>query len=194
MRSNAPLCAILVLLLDSSSCRRSRSGADDMKDMASVKAWVRSEFPGVDQVSTDALERELAGDASASVSESESESESEAPLLLDVRSEDEYRVSHLHGAIRVEPGGELPESLRSLPKDAPIVAYCSVGYRSSQLVERLKNEGFTNAKNLEGSIFEWANKGYPLERDGKPVRQVHPYDETWGRLLDPSLRGYPSDK
>lgn len=146
--------------------------------MASVKAWVRSQFPDVEQVSTDALEQELESDRE------------KGPLLLDVRGEDEYRVSHLHGAIRVEPGGELPASLRSIPRDAPIVAYCSVGYRSSQLVERLEKEGFTHAKNLEGSIFEWANKGYPLERDGKPVREVHPYDETWGRLLAPSLRRY----
>ncbi len=57
-------------------------------------------------------------------------------------------------------------------------------------MERLKKEGFTEAKNLEGSIFEWANKDYPLERDGKPVHEVHPYDETWGRLLNPALRSY----
>lgn len=165
--------AALVLVM---SCSRRAS------DMSSVKAWVRSEFPDVEQMSTGALEKELEND------------EEHLPLLLDVRSEDEYRVSHLPGAIRVEPGGELPESLRSLPRDTPMVAYCSVGYRSAQLVERMKKEGFTQAKNLEGSIFEWANEGYPLERDGKPVYEVHPFDENWGRLLDPALRSYQPRK
>jgi rhodanese-related sulfurtransferase len=162
-----------MLVLGAVSCQKPPT-----RDMASVEAWVRSEFPDVEQVSTDELEKELESDRD------------HAPLLLDVRGEDEYRVSHIPGAIRVEPGGDLPDSLRSLARDTPIVAYCSVGYRSSQLVERLKKEGFTHAKNLEGSIFEWANKDYPLERDGKPVHEVHPYDETWGRLLNPALRSY----
>lgn len=158
------------------SCRRQPA------DMSSVKAWVRSEFPDVEQVSTTTLHDELEN------------GKAHMPLLLDVRGEEEYRVSHLPGAIRVEPGGELPQSLLSLPRDTLIVAYCSVGYRSSELVERLKKEGFTRAQNLEGSIFEWANKGYPLERDGKPVHEVHPYDESWGVLLDPTLRSYQPRK
>jgi rhodanese-related sulfurtransferase len=110
-----------------------------------------------------------------------------SPIVLDVRTAEEYEVSHLKGAIRVDPDGELPDFLRTLDHEASVVAYCSVGYRSSRLVERLTKEGFTDAKNLEGSIFEWANKGYPVERDGAPVQEVHPYDAVWGRLLDPSL-------
>lgn len=143
-----------------------------------MKAWVRAEFPSAPQISAEDLARELEG------------AEGEKPLLLDVREEKEYRVSHLPGAVRVAPGTKLPEPLEDLDRSTPIVAYCSVGYRSSQLVERLREEGFTHVANLEGSIFEWANRGYPLERDGKQVREVHPYDEEWGRLLDPALRAY----
>jgi rhodanese-related sulfurtransferase len=151
------------------SCRASTS------DWDSVKAEIRSEFPEVEQISTGELKAHL---------------DSPRPILLDVRTAEEYRVSHLPGAIRVEPGGSLPEELRNLDPEALVVAYCSVGYRSSRLVELLEKEGFTNAKNLEGSIFEWANKGYPLERDEESVLEVHPYDEEWGRLLDPSLHAY----
>ena len=138
---------------------------------------MRSEFPDVEQVSAEDLRKRL-------------DSGREPPVVLDVRTANEYEVSHLRGAIRVDPDGDLPQFLRGLDHDAPVVAYCSVGYRSSRLVERLKNEGFTHAQNLEGSIFEWANKGYPVERDGKPVREVHPFDPKWGKLLDPSLRAY----
>ncbi len=152
------------------TCRRAPS------DWEKTKSWVRSEFPGVEHVSAEELRRSLS-----------LESNRKTPILLDVRTAEEYEVSHLPGAIRVDPDSDLPDFLKILDHDAPVVAYCSVGYRSSRLVDRLEREGFKNAKNLEGSIFEWANKGYPLERDGTPVEEVHPYDEDWGRLLDPSL-------
>ena len=155
------------------SCRRAPS------DWEKTKSWVRSEFPGVDHVSAEELRRSLS-----------LESNRKTPILLDVRTAEEYEVSHLPGAIRVDPESDLPDFLKTLDHEAPVVAYCSVGYRSSRLVERLEREGFQNAKNLEGSIFEWANKGYPVERDGTPVEEVHPYDAEWGRLLDPSLHAY----
>ncbi|MGH9333652.1 MAG: rhodanese-like domain-containing protein [Vicinamibacteria bacterium] len=143
-----------------------------------MKAWVRSEFPGVEHVSAEELK-----------------AYPRPPVLLDVRTEEEYRVSHLEGALRVEPGKELPDFLKTLDRATPVVAYCSVGYRSSQLVERLEKEGFEDVKNLEGSIFEWANKGYTVLRDGRPVKEVHPYDEKWGRLLDPELHAFrPRDE
>jgi rhodanese-related sulfurtransferase len=162
------------VLLALMSCRKAPS------DWEKTKSWVRSEFPEVEHISAEDLRVRI---DSARPGE-------KPPLVLDVRTADEFDVSHLKGAIRVDPEGELPEFLRALDREAPVVAYCSVGYRSSRLVERLKREGFTDAKNLEGSIFEWANKGYPLERDGAPVQEVHPYDAEWGRLLEPSLHAY----
>ena len=159
------------LLLALMSCRKAPS------DWEKTKSWVRSEFPQVEHVSAEDLRLRL-------------DSGGEPPIVLDVRTAEEYEVSHLPGAIRVDPEGDLPELLRKLDHGAPVVAYCSVGYRSSRLVARLKEEGFADARNLEGSIFEWANKGYPLERDGARVEEVHPYDAEWGRLLDPSLHAY----
>ena len=155
------------------SCRRAPS------DWEKTKSWVRSEFPGVEHVSAEELRKSIS-----------TESNRKAPILLDVRTADEYAVSHLPGAIRVDPDSDLPDFVKTLDHHAAVVAYCSVGYRSSRLVEKLEREGFTNAKNLEGSIFEWANGGYPLERDGGAVKEVHPYDAEWGRLLDPSLHAY----
>jgi rhodanese-related sulfurtransferase len=163
--------SIASALLALVSCRPTPS------DWEKTKSWVRSEFPEVEQITAEELRSSL-------------DSGRGAPIVLDVRTPEEYRVSHLKGAIRVDPESELPEVVRRLDHDAPVVAYCSVGYRSSRLVERLREEGFTDAKNLEGSIFEWANKGYPVERDGVPVREVHPFDAKWGRLLDPALRAY----
>ena len=108
------------------------------------------------------------------------------PVLLDVRTAAEYEVSHLQRAQRVQPGA--PASVIHLPKDQPIVTYCSVGYRSGAFAQTLQRAGYTRVLNMEGSIFKWANEGRPLYRDGQPVKKVHPYNETWGKLLDKARR------
>jgi len=69
-----------------------------------------------------------------------------------------------------------------------MVVYCSVGWRSSALAQRLLKHGVTNVANLEGSAFAWANEGRPLEAAGKPATKVHPYNSTFGKLLRPERR------
>ncbi|MBA3543088.1 MAG: rhodanese-like domain-containing protein [Chthoniobacterales bacterium] len=111
-----------------------------------------------------------------------------APVLLDVRSPAEWEVSHLPGARRVDPKADAQTAAGGVPKDAPIVTYCAVGYRSGEMAVRLRAAGYTHVRNLEGSIFQWANAHRPLVRDGKRVTRVHPYSAFWGRLLEPDVR------
>jgi rhodanese-related sulfurtransferase len=108
------------------------------------------------------------------------------PVLLDVRTKPEYEVSHIHGARRVDP--EATANAINLPKNEPIVTYCSVGYRSGGFAKKLQDAGYTNVQNMAGSIFQWANEGRAVERDGHRVNKVHPYNSTWGTLLKPELR------
>ncbi len=110
------------------------------------------------------------------------------PVLLDVRTPAEWDVSHLPGARRVDPKADAKTAAAGLAKDTPIVTYCSVGYRSGAMAERLRAAGYTHVQNLEGSIFQWANEHRPLVHDGRRVTRVHPYTEGWGRLLAPEVR------
>jgi rhodanese-related sulfurtransferase len=106
------------------------------------------------------------------------------PLLLDVRAPEEFAVSHLAGARRVDVDCPAAELLQSLPPDQPIVCYCAAGWRSSLLARRLARAGRKEVFNLEGAIFDWACEGHPLERDGQRTREVHPFN--WiGRLMLP---------
>lgn len=139
--------------------------------LALVKERVRLAFPRVPQLDAGALEEWLSDPARP------------PPVLLDVREKEEYAVSHLPGARRAPSVEAALRLLAGMAKDAPIVAYCAVGYRSSALVRELRARGYTNARNLEGSIFEWANRGLPVYRDGRAVREVHPYDRRWGGYL-----------
>jgi rhodanese-related sulfurtransferase len=110
------------------------------------------------------------------------------PVLLDVRTEEEWNVSHLPGARRVDPNSSLEKVYSEISKESPIVTYCAVGYRSGALATKLREAGFANVRNLEGSIFEWANEHRPLVREDQPVTTVHPYSSLWGRLLNDDVR------
>lgn len=110
----------------------------------------------------------------------------DAPVIYDVRDREEYAVSHLPGAIL------MPDSARvAVSSDTEIVVYCSVGLRSAAFAAKLMKKGFRQVYNLKGSIFAWANKGYPLVRGkGEKVRTVHPYNRRWGTLLNKDLHQY----
>jgi len=141
----------------------------------SVQKLIHKKFPTVRELSTTALAEWLAAP------------DREPPLLLDARAPAEFAVSHLAGARSVPTASDALRLLQDRDKGRPIVVYCSVGYRSAAMVERLQAAGFTRVQNLAGSIFQWANEGRPLYRAGRPVRQVHPYDAKWGVLLDRNL-------
>lgn len=110
------------------------------------------------------------------------------PLLLDARKPEEYAVSHLQGAQQIDPKAPDLSSLTAIAQDQPIVVYCSVGYRSARVAEQLQQAGFTQVSNLEGSIFQWANAGYPIWQGDRPTDRVHPYDRFWGLLLASKYR------
>ncbi len=109
------------------------------------------------------------------------------PILLDAREEDEVAVSTLAGARRIDPDAT---DLSSVPRDRAIVVFCSVGWRSAALSDRLMREGASDVRNLEGGIFGWANAGRPIVRDGRIVREVHPFERGWALFLDDALEAY----
>jgi len=108
------------------------------------------------------------------------------PFIYDVRDLAEYEVSHLPGAVHMT----APNAV-TLPKNSEIVVYCSVGVRSAAFAAKLMKKGYRQVYNLKGSIFMWANKGYPLVRGaGEKVKTVHPYNRRWGALLNSDLHQY----
>ena len=135
---------------------------------------VRNDFPGVEQISTDSLARLLEAN--------------ENIILLDARKAEEYAVSHLDGAQRIDPDNPDFSLLDDVAHDQRVITYCSVGYRSSSVAKQLQDRGHTNVANLEGSIFKWANEGRTVVRDSIEVREVHQFDKLWGRLLNKDLR------
>jgi rhodanese-related sulfurtransferase len=112
-----------------------------------------------------------------------------APLLLDARTAEEYDVSHLPSAERVDPYRPDLKVLGTPARDTAIVVYSSAGYRGARVAAWLTGQGYTNVRNLTRGIFGWADDGRPLSSDAGPAELVHPYDGRWGLLLDAAHRG-----
>ena len=106
-----------------------------------------------------------------------------APVLLDARTPAEYRVSHLRGARFVNYDSLAVERFAGLDRTRPVVVYCSVGYRSERLGERLHALGFKNVRNLYGGLFQWVNEGYPVCNAKGPTQNIHPYSALWSPWL-----------
>ena len=106
-------------------------------------------------------------------------------IILDAREKEEYEVSHIPGAKWVGYSKINEELLKGIEKGQKIVLYCSIGYRSEKVGEKLKLKGFSNVYNLFGSIFEWSNRGYTLEDlENKKTNKVHTYNKKWSRLVN----------
>ncbi|MGH8620207.1 MAG: rhodanese-like domain-containing protein [Burkholderiales bacterium] len=161
----------VALALALALCAVVPAAAKDAASLESVKTELRARFPDVRTLSTEDLRR-WQGDAARP-----------QPVLLDARTREEYAVSRLPGAALTPDVAAASRALAGRPMDVPVVVYCSVGYRSSVLARALGQRGYTNVVNLEGSLFEWANRGLPLE-SAAGDRQVHPYDARWGRYLE----------
>jgi adenylyltransferase/sulfurtransferase len=78
----------------------------------------------------------------------------EPPLLLDVRSEAEARISRISGS-RLMPLPELDELCDQLDPQADIVCYCKAGVRSERAARLLMRRGFARVRSLRGGIDAW---------------------------------------
>lgn len=74
-------------------------------------------------------------------------------ILLDVRSNQEYRERHLQGAINIPDFEILNRIQNEIPKrNQLIVLYCQYGGRSRNAMEIMKKIGYTNLYNLYGGL------------------------------------------
>ncbi len=178
---NLAVCVATVVSLPAVSAQEDTE--DNTMFWSTTLKMIRAKFPGVVQLSTDALQAWL--DKST---RPEDATQAKRPLLLDVREKEEYAVSHLEGALLATSEKEALQALEGVAPDQPVVLYCSVGYRSSELARFLQKRGFEKVYNLEGSIFAWANEGRAVFRGDERVDEVHPYDRVWGKLLKKALR------
>lgn len=116
-----------------------------------TKDKLRNRFPSVRQIDSNTLTGWLA------------KSTEPKPILIDVRPRADYDFSHLpqalHMAVSDTPGSlGFPEETDEL-----LIVYDGVGEGSFSVAESLIKRGYARVQVLEGGIFEWANRGLPLD-------------------------------
>lgn len=119
--------------------------------------------------------------------------ESPKPLYLvfDVREKEEYNLSHIASAIHIDPKMSENDFFTTFSQQISgkhLVFYCSVGERSSLLIERIqeacKKSGTASVSNLRGGIFRWYNEGLPVVNADGITDEIHPFNSLWGMFLE----------
>lgn len=127
-----------------------------------LRQYAEHQHKEIRDLITDSLSRQdlLEG---LSVQQLQSRLEEESVLLLDVRSEEEFALGHLPGAINI-PVDVLENRLAELPLDQEIVAYCRGAYcvLSVDAVAALRANGLS-ADRLKNGFIDWKAKGLAVE-------------------------------
>lgn len=88
-----------------------------------------------------------------------------APLLLDVRTPEEFASGHVPGAVNIpydavgQRSGEL-----SAQRDREVVVYCEKGGRAAKASQALADAGFRSIRHLDGDMSAWRAAGLPVEK------------------------------
>jgi molybdopterin/thiamine biosynthesis adenylyltransferase/rhodanese-related sulfurtransferase len=87
-----------------------------------------------------------------------------APVILDVREQQEYEQGHLPGAVHV-PRGHLETRIETAVPDRSrrVIAYCSTQNRSALAAVTMKEElGYDDVAVMTGGFTLWRDRGYPF--------------------------------
>ncbi len=111
--------------------------------------------------------------------------------FVDAREVNEYNVSHLKNSVFVGYNNFSMDGLKDIPKNRPIIVYCSVGKRSENIAVTLKKKGYNNVSNLYGGIFEWVNEDHPVyDLQNRQTMNVHAFNKFWGKFIDKGNKVY----
>jgi hydroxyacylglutathione hydrolase len=84
----------------------------------------------------------------------------ENPLVLDVRTLDEYRSGHIDGCKHIY-AGLIEKHVDMIPKNRPVALICKSGTRSGFASSILLRLGYRNVYNVMGGMTAWSNAAYP---------------------------------
>lgn len=86
------------------------------------------------------------------------------PILIDVRTPEEYREGTIPGAMSLNiHSDDFKRATETLPKEREIIVFCQSGDRSNEAFEMLKSLGFKNVSQLIG--------GYEVYREANEQRK-----------------------
>ncbi len=87
----------------------------------------------------------------------------ENPLVLDVRTPEEFNAGHLNNAINIDfESSDFDQQVAQLDKTKTYAVYCFSGARSNKAMNKMQSLGFKNIYGLDGGIKAWQSADFPL--------------------------------
>lgn len=88
----------------------------------------------------------------------------EGALLVDVRERNEVALLAFDvPGVVLMPLSEFERRFADLPRERELVLACQTGPRSLKATYFLMYQGYTRVANMEGGVFKWASKGFPIQ-------------------------------
>jgi rhodanese-related sulfurtransferase len=85
-----------------------------------------------------------------------------APVVIDVRTPEEYASGHIPGAVNV-PFDEVAQRIAEIDAPHGVALYCMVGPRARMGESALIAAGYEQVLHLEGGLAAWQAAGLPVE-------------------------------
>jgi len=86
-------------------------------------------------------------------------------VVLDVRTESEFKAGHIPGAVNVDVNAaDFDEKAAQLDKSKTYLVHCMVGHRSAKACDKLVAAGVTNIFDFGVGLKAWEKAGKPVEK------------------------------
>lgn len=114
-----------------------------------VSGWIKSRFSAIRQVSPTELTMLV---------------NRQDGIVLDIRSEEDFKKGHITGARQLPASQITEQKLAGLEKqkDAPIIVVCQAGMTAQKSAAALAKQGFTNVSVLQGGMGAWSGASLPV--------------------------------
>ena len=93
----------------------------------------------------------------------------EDAIVLDTRSQDEFKSGHITGALNILPSDIKAGNFSSIEnsKTTPIIVVCKTGQASQSSANDLHKAGFEQVKLLKNGLNSWNDANLPLLKNKK---------------------------
>ena len=95
---------------------------------------------------------------------SERRASGSAPVVIDVRTPEEYAAGHIPGALNIS-FDQVAQRISEVEAPHGVALYCMVGPRARKGEAALLSAGYTPVLHLEGGLAAWQAAGLPVERE-----------------------------
>ena len=86
-------------------------------------------------------------------------------VVLDVRTEKEFKEGHIPGAVNIDVrAADFAEKIAKLDKNKTYLVHCAAGVRSAMACQKLEGVGFKELYDLAPGFKGWEKAGKPVEK------------------------------